>query len=82
MMNSLQLTKLSENGHLYVRNHHLRLQRGGEKKNENIRAGLESRIETEFGIPGALTASAREHLERLKESWRTHGRASRAKHHR
>ena len=82
MMNSLQLTKLSENGHLYVRNHHLRLQRGGEKKNENIRTELESRIETEFGIPGALTASAREHLERMKESWRTHARAGRPKHHR
>jgi len=82
MMNSLQLTKLSENGHLYVRNHHLRLQRSGEKRNENIRAELESRIEREFGIPGDLTASAREHLERMKESWRTHGRAGRQMHHR
>jgi arylamine N-acetyltransferase len=77
MMNSLQLTKLSESGHLYIRNHHLRLQREGKKQNVNIRKTLESRIETEFGIPGALTASAREHLERMKQSWRTRERGSR-----
>jgi arylamine N-acetyltransferase len=69
MMNSLQLTKLTGNGHLYVRNHHLRLRRPGAKINENIRADLESRIESEFGIPGAVTAEARALLERMRRSW-------------
>ena len=71
MMNSLQLTKLTDRGHLYIRNHHLRLRRGGEKINENIRSELELRIEREFGIPAGITAEVREHLERMKQSWRT-----------
>lgn len=76
MMNSLQLTKLTGNGHLYIRNHHLRLRRADDKLNENIRRELESRIETEFGIPGSITAEAREHLERMKLSWRIHERGN------
>ena len=71
MMNSIQLTKLTERGHLYIRNHHLRLRRGDEKLNENIRSELELRIEREFGIPGSITSEVREHLERMKHSWRT-----------
>ena len=74
MMNSLQLTKLTELGHLYIRDHHMRLRRGDEKINENIRSELERRIEREFGIPEGITAEAREHLERMKESWRTRKR--------
>jgi arylamine N-acetyltransferase len=69
MMNSIQLTKLTDRGHLYIRNHHLRLRRGEEKMNENIRRELELRIEREFGIPAAITAEVREHLERMKHSW-------------
>ena len=64
MMNSLQLTKLTDDGHLYIKNHHLRLRRDNHRVNENIRLNLESRIEQEFGIPSALTARAREYLER------------------
>jgi len=71
MMNSMQLTKLTDRGHLYIRNHHLRLRKGEEKLNENIRTDLERRIEREFGIPADITAEVREHLERMKESWRT-----------
>ena len=71
MMNSMQLTRLTDSGHLYVRDHHLRLRRGGEKLNENIRADLERRIEREFGIPAEITNEVREHLERMKQSWRT-----------
>jgi arylamine N-acetyltransferase len=71
MMNSIQLTKLTDRGHLYIRNHHLRLRRGGDKLNENIRSELELRIEREFGIPAGITAEVREHLERMKHSWRT-----------
>lgn len=70
MMNSLQLTRLTGNGHLYIRNHHLRLRRLDAKVNENIRANLESRIESEFGIPGEITAEARELLEKMKRSRR------------
>lgn len=70
MMNSLQLTRLTGNGHLYIRNHHLRLRRADAKINENIRVNLESRIESEFGIPGAVTAEARGLLEKMKRSWR------------
>lgn len=70
MMNSLQLTRLTGNGHLYIRNHHLRLRRPDAKINENIRANLESRIESEFGISGAVTAEARELLGKMKRSWR------------
>ncbi|MCK4548734.1 MAG: arylamine N-acetyltransferase [Candidatus Krumholzibacteria bacterium] len=70
MMNSLQLTKLTEGGHLYIRDHHLRLRRGDMKLNENIRADLENRIEAEFGIPGDITAEARRLIERMKEGWR------------
>ncbi|MDD3642247.1 MAG: arylamine N-acetyltransferase [Candidatus Krumholzibacteria bacterium] len=77
MMNSLQLTRLTERGHLYVRDHHLRFQGAGEKVNENIRSVLEQRIEAEFGIPGEITARAREHIERMRESWRTHAQARR-----
>jgi arylamine N-acetyltransferase len=82
MMNSLQLTKLTGEGHLYIRNHHLRLTRGESKLNENIRVELESRIEREFGIPGALTAEAREYLERMKNVWRTRVQDGRSNRHR
>lgn len=71
MMNSLQLTRLTPEGHLYIRNHHLRLRKSERKINENIRQTFESRIETEFGIPGSVTAEAREHLEQMKQSWHT-----------
>jgi arylamine N-acetyltransferase len=77
MMNSIQLTKLTDRGHLYIRDHHLRLRRGDEKLNENIRSDLERRIEREFGIPAGITAEVREHLERMKESWRTQRREDR-----
>ncbi len=70
MMNSLQLTRLTGSGHLYIRDHHLRLRRSDARINENIRAELESRIESEFGIPGEITAEARELLEKMKRSWR------------
>lgn len=73
MMNSLQLTKLSKKGHLYIRDHHLRFRTDHRKVNENIRKGLEARIEDEFGIPAEMTAKAREYLERMKESWRKGG---------
>ena len=69
MMNSLQLTKLTGNGHLYIKNHHLRLRRDDLKINENIRKNLESRIESEFGISQEVTAEAREYIERMKKEW-------------
>ena len=71
MMNSMQLTRLTSRGHLYIRDHHLRLRSGGEKLNENIRSELEQRIEREFGIPAGITSEVRDHLERMKQSWRT-----------
>jgi arylamine N-acetyltransferase len=82
MMNSLQLTKLTGEGHLYIRDHHLRLRRGDERRNENIRARFESRIESEFGIPGSITAEARELIERMREGWRIQKRVARARAHR
>jgi hypothetical protein len=45
------------------------------KINENIRSGLEKRIEAEFGIPGDITAEARALIERMKEGWRIQKRA-------
>ncbi len=69
MMNSLQLTKLTGNGHLYIKNHHLRLRRDDLKINENIRKELESRVESEFGISREVTAEAREYIERMKKEW-------------
>jgi len=77
MMNSLQLTKLTPGGHLYIRDHHLRLRREDHRLNENIRADMEQRIESEFGIPGRLTAEARELIERMKEGWRIQKQAGR-----
>ncbi|MBN1885236.1 MAG: arylamine N-acetyltransferase [Candidatus Krumholzibacteriota bacterium] len=77
MMHSLQLTRLTDGGHLYVRDHHLRLLAGSRKINENIREGLESRIEAEFGIPGRITAEARELIERMKSTWRPRERGDR-----
>ncbi|MBN2072177.1 MAG: arylamine N-acetyltransferase [Candidatus Krumholzibacteriota bacterium] len=71
MMDSLQLTRLTENGHLYIKNHHLRLRRDDSRINENIRTSLESRIEREFGIPAGVTAQAREHIERMRKEWST-----------
>jgi hypothetical protein len=79
MMNSLQLTKLTEGGHLYIRDHYLRLRREDMKFNENIRADLEQRIEAEFGIPGDLTAEARGFIERMKDGWRIQKQADQAR---
>lgn len=79
MMNSLQLTKLTPGGHLYIRDYHLRLRREDTKINENIRADLEKRIEAEFGIPGDITAEARRLIERMKEGWRIQKQADRAR---
>jgi len=79
MMNNLLLTRLTGKGHLYVRNHHLRIRNESEKRNENIRSELESRIESEFGIPRELVSEAREYLERLKKSWRIQKLESRKK---
>jgi arylamine N-acetyltransferase len=79
MMNSLQLTKLTPGGHLYIRDHHLRLRREDQKLNENIRADLEKRIETEFGIPGDITAEARGMIERMKHQWRIQKQEGRAR---
>jgi arylamine N-acetyltransferase len=77
MMNSLLLTRLTAGGHLYVRDHHLRMKGMQAKVNENIRSDLERRIEAEFGIPPEITAEAREHIERLRSSWRTQEQGSR-----
>ncbi len=70
MMNSLQLTKLTGKGHLYVRDHHLSLRTAEKRMNENIKRKMESRIEAEFGIDGRITSRAREYIERLKDSRR------------
>jgi arylamine N-acetyltransferase len=70
MMNNLLLTRLTPHGHLYIKNHHLRMKGPQGKANENIRTDFESRIETEFGISPEISAQAREHLERLRRSWR------------
>jgi arylamine N-acetyltransferase len=70
MMNNLLLTRLTPGGHLYIKNHHLRMKGPRGKANENIRCGLEARIAAEFGISPDITAQAREHLERLRRSWR------------
>ena len=72
MMNSLQLTRLTGEGHLYIKNHHLRLRKGEKKLNENIRSTLEARIEREFGISAGVTAEARGLLERHKATWEKH----------
>ncbi len=69
MMNSLLLTRLTPSGHLYIKNHHLRMKGTTGKTNENIRLGFEARIEAEFGIPADITAEAREHLDRLRRAW-------------
>jgi arylamine N-acetyltransferase len=69
MMNSLLLTRLTPSGHLYIKNHHLRMKGTKGKANENIRLGFEARIESEFGIPAGITAEAREHLDRLRRAW-------------
>jgi arylamine N-acetyltransferase len=69
MMNNLLLTRLTPEGHLYIKNHHLRMRGPQGKANENIRTDFESRIATEFGISPEITAQAREHLERLRRSW-------------
>ena len=79
MMNSLQLTKLTDVGQLYLRDHHLRLRREDTKFTENIRADLEQRIEAEFGIPGDITAEARGLIERMKEGWRIQKQEGRAR---
>ena len=70
MMNNLLLTRLTPQGHLYIKNHHLRMKNMQGKLNENIRSDFEARIASEFGIPPEITAQARAHLEKLKKSWR------------
>ena len=79
MMNNLLLTRLTPQGHLYIKNHHLRMKGAHGKANENIRSGFESRIEADFGIPADVTAQAREHLERLKRTWRAREAPAREK---
>lgn len=74
MMNNLLLTRLTTDGHLYVKNHHLRVRSRSGGANENIRSALEERIAAEFGIPPDVTAQAREHIERLRATWRRGGR--------
>jgi arylamine N-acetyltransferase len=76
MMNSLLLTRLTPSGYLYVKNHHLRMTTVQGKSNENIRSGLERRIEDEFGIPPAITAQARDHLETLRSAFRVSARGN------
>ena len=66
MMNNLLLTRLTPQGHLYIKNHHLRMKGAGGKTNENIRSGFEARIAADFGIPPEVTAQAREHLEQAE----------------
>jgi arylamine N-acetyltransferase len=73
MMNSLLLTRLTPSGHLYIKNHHLRMRGVRGKVNENIRSEFERRIAAEFGIPPEITAQAREHLERLRRAWGLRG---------
>jgi arylamine N-acetyltransferase len=73
MMNSVQLTRLSSRGHLYIRDHHLRFRTPGQKINENIRHNIEKKIESEFGIPGDITGQARRYIEQLKETWNRSG---------
>lgn len=73
MMNSVQLTRLSRKGHLYIRDHHLRFRTGDRKINENIRHNIERKIESEFGIPGEITGQARRYIEKMKESWKRNG---------
>lgn len=73
MMNSVQLTRLSRRGHLYIRDHHLRFRTGDRKLNENIRHDMEKRIESEFGIPVDITGQARGYIEKMKESWKRNG---------
>jgi len=77
MMNNLLLTRLTPHGHLYIKNHHLRMKSPNGKMNENIRIGLEARIAEDFGIPQDVTAQAREHLERLRRTWRAREGAAR-----
>ncbi len=77
MMNNLLLTRLTPQGHLYIKNHHLRMKSASGKTNENIRSGFESRIAADFGIPPDVTAQAREHLEMLKRTWRAREAAER-----
>jgi arylamine N-acetyltransferase len=79
MMNNLLLTRLTPQGHLYIKNHHLRMKGALGKVNENIRSEFESRIAADFGIPPDVTAQAREHLERLKRTWRAREAAGREK---
>lgn len=69
MMSSLLLTKLTPEGHLYIKNHHLRMKGARGKTNENIRGEFEQRIASEFGIPPDITAEARRHIERLRSGW-------------
>ena len=71
MMNSILLTRLTNEGHVYVKNHHLRIRSSEGRRNENIRSRLEERIEREFGIPRSLVAEAHEYIERVRSSWRS-----------
>lgn len=76
MMSSLLLTKLTPEGHLYIKNHHLRMKGVRGKTNENIRGEIERRIASEFGIPAGITAEARRHIERLRSGWSAGARRS------
>jgi arylamine N-acetyltransferase len=62
-MNSLKLTRLTDKGHLYIKDDNLRYRLGDRKISENIGQDLYSRIEREFGIPPEITSRAHQFID-------------------
>ncbi len=66
-MNSLQLTRLTDKGHLYIKDHHLRYRSGDRKTGEDIGQDLHSRIEMEFGIPREIITRAHKYIDMRRD---------------
>lgn len=68
MMNQLVLTRASEDGHLYLHNHKLRLTGPRTKKNSNLRGSVDLAVEELFGIDRSLVEEALAGIEAAKRS--------------
>lgn len=66
MMNNIHLSRIVDGGYMYVHGHRVRLNAGGEKKNENIRTRHVEALREYFGISPELTEEALELVRRSR----------------
>jgi len=68
-LHDILLNRLTEQGLLYIRGHHLRLTSLAEERKENIRRDLHRQVERWFGIDPRWVEEALSVLERQRREW-------------